>query len=250
MSDTDTTTAAVTTEQVWAALHDDIRRFVQRRVRRDADVDDIVQRVFMQVHRALPSLRDVDRLHAWIYQATRRAIVDHYRSPVLRREVAGGDASDVVADVLPAVPADEDEPSVLQSLAACLHPLIGQLTPADQQALQLVELEGVTQAEAAARLGLSVSGMKSRVQRARTRLKAAVEACCRVELDRRGGLRFVRAAAATRVRLRPCRVNHSRSDFTVQITPGVICRAAGGTVYAPRARTSATAGPEVLTGAG
>jgi RNA polymerase sigma-70 factor (ECF subfamily) len=49
-------------------------------------------------------------------------------------------------------------------------------------------VEGITQAEAARRLGLSVSGMKSRVQRARARLRAVVDACCRVELDRRGGV--------------------------------------------------------------
>lgn len=69
---------ALSTEGVWIELHTNIRGFVGRRVRQPADVDDIVQRIFLQVHRALPSLRDADRLHAWIYQTARRAIVDHY----------------------------------------------------------------------------------------------------------------------------------------------------------------------------
>lgn len=175
---------APSTEQAWSALHADIRAFVRRRVRHHADVDDVVQRVFLQVHRALPTLREADRFHAWLYQTTRRAIADHYRQPARRVEVTTDNDLEHLADTT--APAEE---SALRSLAACLHPLLEGLTPADQEALRLIELSGLRQADAAARLGLSLSGMKSRVQRARDRLRIAVEACCRVELDRRGGLR-------------------------------------------------------------
>ena len=55
---------SLSTESVWADLHANIRGFVARRVRQQADVDDVVQRVFLQVHRALPTLRETDKLHA------------------------------------------------------------------------------------------------------------------------------------------------------------------------------------------
>jgi RNA polymerase sigma-70 factor (ECF subfamily) len=179
---------SLSTEGVWAELHANIRAFVGRRVRQPADVDDIVQRVFLQVHRALPTLREADRIYAWIYQTTRRAIADHYRSPVHTREIPAGDAVDVVPAESSIDPHDENEASALQELSACLKPLIGSLGTADQEALQLVEFDGLTQVEAAGRLGLSVSGMKSRVQRARLHLRSALEECCRVALDRRGGV--------------------------------------------------------------
>ena len=178
---------SLSTEGVWRELHANLRSFVARRVREHADVDDIVQRVFLQVHRALPTLRDTDRLHAWIYQTTRRAIADFYRSPSHNREVATGSAEDF-ADDLVAVDADETEASAARELSACLKPLISNLAAADQQALQMVEFERLTQVEAAARLGISVSGMKSRVQRARSHLRAALDDCCRIALDQRGGV--------------------------------------------------------------
>ena len=179
------------TEGVWAELHANIRGFVGRRVRQPADVDDIVQRVFLQVHRALPTLRDADKLHAWIYQTTRRTIADYYRAPVQRREVPAGAALDLVPlEQLdhPSQAPEEPEQSALHEIAACLKPLMGHLKDADQEALRLVEFEGLTQVEAAGRLGLSVSGMKSRVQRARLHLRSALDDCCRVALDRRGGV--------------------------------------------------------------
>ncbi len=187
---------ALSTESVWDQLHANIRGFVGRRVREPADVDDIVQRVFLQVHRALASLRDTEKLQPWIYQTTRRAIADYYRAPVRRREVAVGVEPDL-ASVEPAGewPPDEDGESALRELGGCLRPLIGSLGPSDAQALQLVEFDGLTQVAAAGQLGLSVSGMKSRVQRARVRLRSALEDCCRVALDARGGIRNYEARA-------------------------------------------------------
>ena len=66
--------------------------------------------------------------------------------------------------------------------------MIRQLPPAYRDAIAMTDLEGLTHAAAARRAGVSVSGMKSRVQRARQRLRAILDGCCRVELDRRGAL--------------------------------------------------------------
>lgn len=127
------------------------------------------------------------RLHAWVYQTTRRAIADYYRAPSHTREVPAGAAVDLAPHVAHAADDVADE-SALQELSTCLKPLISSLGPADREALQLVEFEGVSQVEAAERLGLSVSGMKSRVQRARLHLRSALDECCRIALDRRGGI--------------------------------------------------------------
>jgi RNA polymerase sigma-70 factor (ECF subfamily) len=179
----------LSTDTAWAELHTNIRGFVARRVRQPADVDDIVQQVFLRVHQALPTLRDADKLPAWIYQTTRRTIVDYYRAPAQRREVPAGTAIDVVPEEQSVdVTVDEHEESALQELARCLDPLMKKLGVADQEALRLVEFEGLTQVEAAGRLGLSVSGMKSRVQRARLHMRSAFDDCCRIALDRRGGV--------------------------------------------------------------
>jgi RNA polymerase sigma-70 factor (ECF subfamily) len=178
----------LTTEDVWAELHANIRGFIGRRVREPADVDDIVQRVFLHVHRALPTLRDAEALHPWIYKTTRRAIADYYRAPGRSREVPAGSAVDLAPVEHAEVVADENEQAASRELAACLKPLMARLRAVDQEALRLIEFEDLTQVEAAARLGLSVSGMKSRVQRARVHLRSALDACCRVMLDRRGGV--------------------------------------------------------------
>ena len=170
----------------WQELHGNLRAFIGRRVRNQADVDDLVQRVLLQIVKGLGSLRDAERLHAWVYRTARNVIVDHYRSSTGRRE-ASGDAEDLAAADAPDVSFD-DESVALQELATCLTPMLRQLQPTYREAVTLTDLEGITQAAAAERVGVSLSGMKSRVQRGRRQLKAVLEACCRVDLDHRGSI--------------------------------------------------------------
>jgi len=73
-------------------------------------------------------------------------------------------------------------------LAPCIRALVSRLPAADREALELTDLGDLTQAELAGRLGISASGARSRVQRARARLKDAVLACCEVYLDAAGAV--------------------------------------------------------------
>jgi len=190
----------------WQELHGDLRAFIGRRVRNHADVDDLVQRVLLQLVKGLGALRDAERLHAWVYRTARNVIADYYRSPTTRREIASGDPLDL-ASVDGAdnhVPLDEDERSALRELAACLTPMIRQLPPTYQEAIRLTDLQGVSQADAAQRAGVSLSGMKSRVQRGRKQLRAILEECCRVELDRRGTIVSYAACGPDSGRCRDC----------------------------------------------
>jgi len=63
-----------------------------------------------------------------------------------------------------------------------------QLPALSREALVLTDIDGLTQAVAATALGLSISGMKSRVQRARLQLRALLVACCPIDLDARGAI--------------------------------------------------------------
>jgi RNA polymerase sigma-70 factor (ECF subfamily) len=190
----------------WQELHANLRAFVGRRVRNQADVDDLVQRVLLQIVTGLRSLRDVERLHAWVYRVARNVIVDYYRSPVVRRERPSGDTVDLASanESAESILREDDERAALRELATCLLPMMRQLSPAHQDAIRMADLEGVTQAEAARRAGVSVSGMKSRVQRARQQLRTIVEDCCRVDLDRRGSITAFSSRRPDRCACRDC----------------------------------------------
>jgi RNA polymerase sigma-70 factor, ECF subfamily len=175
-----------TAEVTRRELQTRVLAFVSRRVRSREDAEDIAQEVMLRIHRHSADLEHADRMGAWVHRIAANAIADHYRRPA-RREVPSGQATDVpeLESEPPPVAAEDSADDVRRELAACLAPLIERLPPLYRQALEVIEFEGLSQVEAAAQLGLSVSGMKARVQRARRQLHEQLLECCHVELDRR-----------------------------------------------------------------
>lgn len=174
------------TTAIWKDVHAALRGFIAKRVADHAEVEDILQEIFLRVHRGIGDLQDPDRMVAWLYQIARHVIVDYYRSSERRRELPAGSAADLEAAA--GLSAEEAPEGDGPALAACLRPMLDRLSPEYREAVTLVELEGLTQQAAADRLGLSLSGMKSRVQRGRRQLRHMLDACCVIELDGRGGV--------------------------------------------------------------
>ena len=169
----------------WQDVAGRLRPFVARRVPA-GDVDDVVQDVFVRMQRGLPDLRDEERLGAWMYQIARSAIADHGRSRA-RHPIAADADADAGIDAAPVATDDDDgDRTVARALAGCVSVFVARLPSPYREAVTLVELEGLTIREAAELAGLSLSGMKSRVQRGRAQLRGLFEACCAIAVDARG----------------------------------------------------------------
>ena len=163
----------------WSDVAARLRPFVARRVP-PSDVDDVVQDVLVRMHRGLPSVREDDRFAAWMFQIARNAITDAGRKRA-RTPVEQGGAPEPLA-----APAIEDDREAATALAGCVSIFVAQLPTPYREAITLVELEGKTAKEAAESVGISVSGMKSRVQRGRAQLREVFERCCEIAIDARG----------------------------------------------------------------
>jgi len=164
-----------TLEAIWHEFAVKLGQFIRARVPDPATVEDILQDVFVKIQAGLDTLEDPARLQGWLYRIARNAIIDHYRT---RKETTE------VPDSLPAEPPPND--TELEGLKAAFRRMIYSLPEPYRDALVLTEFEGLTQKELAGRLGISLSGAKSRVQRGREQLKAMLFDCCRFEFDRRG----------------------------------------------------------------
>ena len=165
----------------WADTLDRLRAFVAARVDDREVAADITQDVIVRSI-ASGALQRVDDPVAWLYRSARNAVIDHYRTrhhhdPLDDRDRWPDDG------------APDGEPNdATRELSRCLQPLLDHLSPAARDALERVDLAGETHHRAAGTLGISVSGMKSRVQRARRELKQLLEQCCIVELDSAGAV--------------------------------------------------------------
>ena len=169
------TTTEATTETIYQNFDAKLRSFTLRRISDPDAASDILQDVYLKIHAHIQELRESDRLESWIFQIARNAITDYYRHARPQEDLP---------DSLPAQ-ADE-EIDAASELAASIDDMLRCLPPKYRQALELTDMKGLSQAELADRLNISLSGAKSRVQRAREKLKAAFLDCCHFEFDRYG----------------------------------------------------------------
>ena len=168
------------TYQIWVELKTNLHRFISRRTGNEADADDILQDVFFKIHSNIDRLRDTTKIHSWVYQITRNAIIDYYRK---RRTDLSLDANPDAFDV---IKEETEDATDRAEIMACLSPMINRLPDDYRKALVMSDVEGITQAKVANEMNLSLSGAKSRVQRARGKMKTMLLNCCQFQFDRLG----------------------------------------------------------------
>lgn len=182
MTTTDPAAAPQPTEQMWREMLPQLRKFVRRRIADPDRADDLVAEILLRIHQNVASLDDQELLPNWVFRIARNAVIDEYRRAGRSREQLTATLPEHSIESF----TDQDEPGAVRELSACLRPMLGGLPAEQREALEMVDLTGMTQAEAAQRTGVSLSGMKSRVQRGRRRLAELLGQCCALTLDGRG----------------------------------------------------------------
>lgn len=167
-------------EALWREFSRPLLGFLRKRTASAADADDLLQEVFMRIHRQISTLRDPSKLQGWVYRIARNVVIDHHRS---RGKLPGSDLDpETISDA--AEPAGRD----VIDLTPTLRGFVAELPVDYRDPLVRHEFQGQPLQEVAAALGLTLTATKSRVRRARLLLREMLDRCCRFEFDRRGGV--------------------------------------------------------------
>jgi RNA polymerase sigma-70 factor (ECF subfamily) len=165
----------------WSEIENRLRPYVARRVASSADVDDLLQEIFVRMQRGLSELRDGERFGGWIYRIAEHVIIDSARARARNPVVPSAQLPDGCD-----IESGDDIDALQSDLGDCVALFVARLPSPYREAITLTELEGLTQKDAAEMLGVSLSGMKSRVQRGREKIRDMFDECCRISVDCRG----------------------------------------------------------------
>ena len=158
----------------WTAHESELRGWLRRRVGNNALADDLLQDLFLKALRQGTRFCAVENARAWLFEVARNTLADHLRVAHPMVELP----DDLLAPV--------EAVDTVDTLTACLPRVLSELSPDDREAILLCDLQGMAQADFAQFKGLSLSAAKSRVQRARLRLRAQMSQVCQVQVDDSG----------------------------------------------------------------
>jgi RNA polymerase sigma-70 factor (ECF subfamily) len=158
----------------WTAHERELRTWLRGRLGNLQDAEDLLQDLFLKALRQDKKFCQIDNARAWLYEVARNALADRLR---LKKEQV-----ELPEDLA----AENEEPLPVDTLAQCLPRALAELSEEDREVLTLCELEGLSQADYARLKGLTLPGAKSRVQRARKRLREHLSTACQVRFDEAG----------------------------------------------------------------
>lgn len=160
--------------RAWQQHKRELRSWLFQQLREPDRVDDALQEIFIKAMKQGTAFCAIAQPRAWLFEVARHHLIDEYRK---RREMLP------LSDELPQ---DEPEQAVVDQLTACLPRVLAELESADRDILIRCDIEGMTQQAYANQQGLSLSAVKSRLLRARVRLKNRLHTTCAVQLDDQG----------------------------------------------------------------
>ncbi|MDZ7920572.1 sigma-70 family RNA polymerase sigma factor [Rhodoferax sp.] len=160
--------------QAWTRHEPELRGWARHRLHNAADVEDLLQDLFLKGLRQGERFCSVHNARAWLFEVARNTLADRLR--VARSTV---ELPDDLAS-------PEDEAETVDTLTACLPRVLSELSAEDREAITLCDLQGLPQADYAHAKGITLSAAKSRVQRARVRMKQQMTTACQVQLDTAG----------------------------------------------------------------
>lgn len=158
----------------------EILAYIRSKVGDSATADDLTQETFVKVGNALAKGTEPEHFRGWLFQIARNTIIDFGKKtprfvPLEESHTLSKAENPEILD-----PVDNEFRKRLFSYALTV---IETLPADDREALTLTEIDGLSREELASELGISLTAAKSRVHRARAKLRKTVEECCRLVTD-------------------------------------------------------------------
>lgn len=167
----------ITIEKIWNRFNGKLKAFIMGKVKDSVITDDLLQEVFIKIHRQIGQLKDENKIQAWVYQVARNTMYDYFRKP--------GQKNDLTIEEIDLAEEATDNDYMSETIEDMVHMMSNM--PAEYcDVLCLTELGGMSHKEYAAKKGISLSAAKTRAFRARIMLKDMLMKCCHYQFDKYG----------------------------------------------------------------
>ena len=165
----------MTTTKVWTLYSDDLKRFINSKVKDTSITDDILQNTFIKIHTKLHTLKDITKLKSWCFTVARNSILNYWKSTNKSIEIVNF----------------EKETLILKNKHTeidCLAGIIKGLPKKYRDPLMLSDIKGLKQKDVADQLKQNLPTTKSQIQRARKLIAKGFMDCCGFVLNKKGNL--------------------------------------------------------------
>lgn len=154
----------------WSEHGQPLRHWLKAKSHDEALTEDLLQEVFIRAMLKDAEFCDINNPRAWFYRVANNLLIDYSRKKRL---------DPLEQDI----EQETNSEAVIDTLTQCLGRVLTELPEPDRQVIKACDIHGMTQQEYANQHGLTLPAVKSRLLRARGKLKRQLMTSCKVKLD-------------------------------------------------------------------
>lgn len=166
--------------ETWEELNKHLLFFIKKRIKTKEDAEDILQDVYIKLHKNIDTLTDEKKLVSWIYQITRNTINDCYKRCYRIKKVEFEEYHIELTQ--------EEEENLNDEILISMKKIIEELPEDSKELIKLYEFEDMSHKEISKKLEIKENTSKSRLKRAKEKLKNQLDECCVFQIDKFGNI--------------------------------------------------------------
>jgi len=166
--------------KTWEDLNKHLLFFIKKRIKNKEDAEDILQDVYIKLHKNIDALTDEEKLVSWIYQITRNTINDCYKKCYRLKKVEFEEYHIELTQ--------EEEENLNDEILISMKKIIEELPKDSKELIKLYEFEDMSHKEISKKLEIKENTSKSRLKRAKEKLKNQLDECCVFQIDKFGNV--------------------------------------------------------------
>jgi len=166
--------------ETWEELNKHLLFFIKKRIKTKEDAEDILQDVYIKLHKNIDTLTDEKKLVSWIYQITRNTINDCYKRCYRIKKVEFEEYHIELTQ--------EEEENLNDEILISMKKIIEELPKDSKELIKLYEFEDMSHSEISEKLEIKENTSKSRLKRAKEKLKNQLDECCVFQIDKFGNI--------------------------------------------------------------
>lgn len=167
-------------EEIWNKYSLKLKHYIMKNVSNQFDAEDILQELGIRIKKNENKINNITNIEAWLFKITKNLISDYYRSKNNCSYIEDLNKINISTNT------EQDNYNI--ETANCLLKLVEYLPSTYKDAIIESDYRGEKQTILGQKWGISYSGSKNRVQRARKKLRANFLDCCEIKFDNSGNV--------------------------------------------------------------
>jgi RNA polymerase sigma-70 factor (ECF subfamily) len=168
--------------KAWTSHEAELSQYLRNHINSIDTAEELLQDTFLKAIRLGAKFCAIENPRAWLFTVARHQLIDHFRKFNQQQ------SEDLESNTIEQLPEIKSTQATVEQLSDCLPLALKNIAAEDSEILKQCDFKGMNQAEYAKLHGLSLAATKSRIQRARKRLKAQLKTQCQIRFDEQGNV--------------------------------------------------------------